>query len=131
MMTEEPIQRSRLSSSDLWERVRWPLTACLGVALVAALLVSYGKRDHGEVRLSAAQLEEVTHRQGFLADGRIDLNSASYELLLTLPGIGEARAGALVAARSSGRFSSIEDVVSRTAIPLSLLTSLTDLAGLR
>ena len=47
------------------------------------------------------------------ADGRIDINSASIAELMTLPGIGTAKAEAIVAYREEyGAFSSIEDLMN-------------------
>ena len=59
---------------------------------------------------------------GDAAYGRVDLNTASKELLMTLPGIGEARAEAIfVAYRSEhGRFRSIEEIQNISGIKSSL-----------
>jgi DNA uptake protein ComE-like DNA-binding protein len=129
MMNEEPIRHTRTTTS-FWSMMRWPLTVCLSAALLAALLVKYGDGDSGTVTFTTSEFETVTDRHGFLPDGRIDLNSASYELLLTLPGIGEERSASLVAARGGGPFTSIENLAVRSEIPLSVITALTHLAGL-
>ena len=45
-------------------------------------------------------------------DGRININTAGKEQLMTLPGIGESKAERIVEYRESvGKFSSIEDVM--------------------
>jgi competence protein ComEA len=45
-----------------------------------------------------------------LADGRIDINRASAEELATLPGIGPARAQAIIAAREERAFTAPGDL---------------------
>ncbi len=49
---------------------------------------------------------------GTSADGLVDINSASKETLMTLPGIGESKADKIIAYRqANGGFSSIEDIM--------------------
>ncbi len=60
--------------------------------------------------------------------GRIDLNSASAEELQALPGIGEVKAGAIVAYRNEiGPFSSVEEVVEVSGIGPATLNAIADL----
>jgi competence protein ComEA len=51
-----------------------------------------------------------TTSRGVLADGRIDINRASAEELATLPGIGPARAQAIIAAREERAFTAPGDL---------------------
>ena len=51
------------------------------------------------------------------ADGRVDLNAADAAALMTLPGIGESRAAAILAwRRENGRFERIEDIMKVSGI---------------
>lgn len=50
---------------------------------------------------------------GASADGRLDLNTATVQELMTLPGIGEAKAKSIAAYREkTGGFSAVEDIMN-------------------
>ena len=54
---------------------------------------------------------------GEVSDGRVDLNTADVEELMTLPGIGEARAADIIAYREEhGEFASIEEIKNVSGI---------------
>ncbi len=56
--------------------------------------------------------ESETPREAAEADGRLNLNTATAGELQTLPGIGEAKANAIIAYREShGNFASIEELM--------------------
>jgi competence protein ComEA len=64
--------------------------------------------EEAEILESEAQQE---------SDGKVNINTAGVELLCTLPGIGEARAGAIVAYREEyGAFESPEDIMKVSGI---------------
>ena len=51
------------------------------------------------------------------SDGKLDLNTASREQLMTLPGIGESKADAIIRYREeNGSFSSAEDIMNISGI---------------
>lgn len=54
---------------------------------------------------------------GISADGRVNINSATEEQLMTIPGIGEAKAKSIIAYREeNGNFASIDDIVNVSGI---------------
>ena len=73
-----------------------------------------GGRDEGA--LSAAQ------------GGRIDINTADAAALMTLPGIGESRAAAIIAFREkNGRYACIEDIMKVSGIKQAAFEKIRDL----
>jgi Helix-hairpin-helix motif len=48
---------------------------------------------------------------------RIDLNRATLEQLLPLPGVGKVRGGRIVAARAQRRFSHVDELITRGVLP--------------
>lgn len=61
------------------------------------------------------------------SDGKVNLNLADKSLLMTLPGVGEARAEAIIAYReSNGAFSTIEDIMNITGIKEKLFEQIRD-----
>ncbi len=61
------------------------------------------------------------------ADGKVDLNTATLAELMTLPGIGEAKAKSILGYREeTGDFSSIEDIMKVTGIKEGLFNQIRD-----
>lgn len=66
------------------------------------------------------------------SQGLININTADEALLMTLPGIGAARAAAIVAYRdANGRFESIEDIMNVSGIKESAYAKIKDLITVR
>ena len=65
------------------------------------------------------------------ADRLVDLNRASRQELEALPGIGAARAEALIAGRAEAPFASIAEIAERGVLPISILAELDGLATVR
>ena len=60
----------------------------------------------------AGQMEKELQEEDPLLDGRVDINRAGKEELMTLTGIGETRAQAILAYReTNGNFSSVEELM--------------------
>ena len=79
-------------------------------SLNQAELLADGQQITVCTREEAASLP-VPSGSGGAADGRINLNTATREQLMTLPGIGEVRADAILAYREqNGRFDSVEEI---------------------
>ena len=65
-------------------------------------------------------------------DGRIDINTASLELLKTLPGIGDVKAEAIIAYRKdSGLFQTVDDLMNVDGIGTVTYENLRDLITIR
>jgi comEA protein len=55
-------------------------------------------------------LVEGNHMESFQSNNLININTASAELLMTLPGIGEVYAERIIEYRTNKKFSSIEEI---------------------
>lgn len=74
--------------------------------------------DGEQIRvLSKEEAEALNAAEASAADTRVNINTASKEVLMSLPGIGEARAEAIIAYREEhGEFQSIEDIMQVSGI---------------
>ncbi|MCD7956458.1 MAG: helix-hairpin-helix domain-containing protein [Lachnospiraceae bacterium] len=78
----------------------------------------------GETSSSAAEATD----SGTASDGRININTATREELMTLPGIGESKADAIVAYRDThGAFASIEEIQNISGIKSGVFSQIKDL----
>lgn len=72
--------------------------------------------------------DEVKETDAGKGDGKVNLNRATKEELMQLPGIGEAKANAILAYREEqGDFRSIEDVMKISGIKESVFSQIKDL----
>lgn len=66
------------------------------------------------------------------SDGRIDINTADAAQLVTIPGIGETRAAAILAYREkNGPFAKVEDIMQVSGIKSSLFEKMKDYITIR
>jgi competence protein ComEA len=97
-----------------------------GVALVVGLatLAATPGSAPGDVRIYAASERPSPLPIDPAADRLVDLNRASVAELEALPGIGEVRAEAIIAARRAAPFTSLAEVGERGVLPARVLEGL-------
>lgn len=84
--------------------------------------------DGQQLRIpTLTEAEEADAAQQEVSDGRVNINTAGREELMTLPGIGASRADAILTYREEhGNFSSIEDIMQVPGIKESSFKKLRD-----
>ena len=79
-----------------------------------------------ETQLYVPTMEEITNEET-KDDGKVNLNSATKEELMTLPGVGDAKADLIIQYREEhGRFQNIEDVMNISGIKEGLFAKIKD-----
>lgn len=87
--------------------------------------VSAGNYDNSGYDL---YLEEPEDTDSELQDGLVNINEAGEEELMTLPGIGEAKAGAIIAYREeNGAFTDISEIMNISGIKQAAFDKIKDL----
>ena len=68
-----------------------------------------------------------TTAEGVTNDGKINLNTASKDQLMTIPGVGESKADSIIAYRQEqGMFQSTEDVMNISGIKEGMYAKIKD-----
>lgn len=81
-------------------------------------------RSQGEAEAAGAVETQVLGQQ---EDGKVNLNTATEEQLMTLPGIGQAKAKSIIAWREkNGNFSQIEDLMEIEGIKEGVFSKIKD-----
>lgn len=115
-----------------WLRSRWIVTVALGLSLAVGILLRLNGDTPDEPELIRGEATAaVTTYAGFLPDGRIDLNAASVDLLMTLPGIGEVTANEIVRMRTARQFGSVAELDACCELSSSELAEIEKLAGVQ
>lgn len=93
-------------------------------------MIFFPTREEAQKRREAAEAAgaaETSPAEGAAAGGRVNINTATEEQLMTLPGIGEVRAAAIIAYRSRhGAFSGEEDIMQVSGIGSALFENIRD-----
>lgn len=85
-------------------------------------------QDEQEIFVRSVSEKADISPEGMNADGLIDINTASREQLMSLPGIGEAKADAILTYREEhGRFQSTEEIKNISGIKDGLYNQICDL----
>ncbi len=102
-------------------------------AALEAVNLAEAVYDGQQIRIPfAGETGEGEGISGQTGDGRIDLNTATVEELCTLPGIGEAKAAAIIAYReTNGPFRSVEDLMQVEGIKEGVYSKIKDKITIR
>ncbi|MCH5333389.1 MAG: helix-hairpin-helix domain-containing protein [Agathobacter sp.] len=109
------------ASPDYWNLAR---------TLEDGEMIFFPTREEADRRREAAEAAgaaEASSVEGAAPDGRVNINTATEDQLMKLPGIGEVRAAAIIAYRSRhGAFSGEEDIMQVSGIGNALFENIRD-----
>lgn len=113
------------ASTDFWNQAEY---------VTDGQMIDVPTRDEAGQEDAEAKVEKASEKsaQGAgdgtpSADGKIDINSATREQLMQIPGVGESRADSIIRYReTTGRFSKIEDIMNVTGIKEGLFAKMKD-----
>ena len=87
-----------------------------------------GRVSDGQKIVVLTKEEAFAREAGGGSDGKVDINTADEAMLMTLPGIGEAKAKAIIKYReSNGSFANIEDIKNISGIKDGVYSKIEDL----
>ena len=92
-------------------------------------MIYFPTEEEARERKSSAEAAGATVEE---SDGRIDINTADAAQLVTIPGIGETRAAAILAYREkNGPFAKVEDIMQVSGIKSALFEKMKDYITIR
>ena len=113
------------ASTDYWNQAEY---------VTDGQMIDVPTRDEVEKEDAEAKAEKASEKSAQSAgngtpsaDGKIDINSATREQLMQIPGVGESRADNIIRYReTTGKFSKIEDIMNVTGIKEGLFAKMKD-----
>ena len=95
----------------------------------AVEMIYFPTEEEARERKASAEAAGATVEE---SDGRIDINTADAAQLVTIPGIGETRAAAILAYREkNGPFAKVEDIMQVSGIKSALFEKMKDYITIR
>lgn len=92
-------------------------------------MIYFPTEEEARERKASAEAAGATVEE---SDGRIDINTADAAQLVTIPGIGETRAAAILAYREkNGSFAKVEDIMQVSGIKSALFEKMKDYITIR
>lgn len=92
-------------------------------------MIYFPTEEEARERKASAEAAGATVEE---SDGRIDINTADATQLVTIPGIGETRAAAILAYREkNGPFAKVEDIMQVSGIKSALFEKMKDYITIR
>lgn len=89
------------------------VVALCAFALVSATPVTAASKKKADQETVKKEVKESTKS---LPTGKININTADKETLMTLPGIGPVKADEIIKIRKEGKFKNLDDVMNVTGI---------------
>ena len=113
-------KRNKAASREYWN---------LAEKLSDGQMIYFPTEEEARERKASAEAAGATVEE---SDGRIDINTADATQLVTIPGIGETRAAAILAYREkNGPFAKVEDIMQVSGIKSALFEKMKDYITIR
>lgn len=98
----------------------------LAEPLTDGQMICFPTEEEAKKRQESAGVD-AADSSGIMSDGRVNINTASLEQLMTIPGVGQTRGEAILAYRKEhGSFASAEDIINVSGIGNALYEKMKD-----